>query len=204
MEWLVSTAALLAIAGVVPQFGRDSWKAVLWILLFGGQGFAALLSDGTQNGFALSAILAITLALASLAVLTLDAGWGRSKARFGLPGLLALGAAVVLLPSDQIDIVLWSQTALLTFAVVVFARLELQHRPGAGWILLGLLAWLGRLWLPSMVSDETAAGLLDAGLGLAMLLTFMLAVRKQLRLTPTGSQRGASLKQVDVAQIDMD
>ena len=72
---------------------------------------------------------------------------------------------------------------MLLLAIGLFGRLELQHRPGAGWILIGLLAWLLRLLFSELWPLSFSAIALASLLTVVILLTFMLAVRKQLRLT---------------------
>ncbi len=183
MEYITVITSLGSAIGVLAFYQRDPWKANLWVALLLALGCSSLplTSDSLLLlGKAFSSLLSVTL----LAVVTVEAFWGRLQAKKLLPWLLTVAPLVMLMPKDieQDALVTFIETCGLLLAIIVFFMLEVKHKPGAGWILLGAIAWLIKLWLPTQVVTDNLITIGALLLGLTTLISFMLAVRKQLRL----------------------
>ncbi|WP_210396938.1 hypothetical protein [Motiliproteus sediminis] len=160
---------------ILPRWRRDPAKVVIWELLLlalAAKPFSAFLPP-------LHAPLPNLCCALTLALITLDAATGRSAAmKAGLPILLS-GLILSGLTIGGGGFTQWLLPITLGLAIIVFSWREWQRRPGAGWILLGLVGWLVVEVGYMPTSGEWPA----LALGLLSLSCFVLAVNKQLRLT---------------------
>jgi len=171
------------------QRRADPWKANHWLCL--------LTLLGLQTSLAFSPPWPTLAGLGGagvLALLTWDAAGGRRPTALAsgsmLLGLLLSGVLLTRLAAQPLAPALLQAPPLL-LALLLYGRWELQRRPGAGWILLGLLGWGGllvlRYWHPPGQNS-----LWNPPILLFTLLCYWLAVEKQLRLSATTSPRDRS------------
>ncbi|MEH6625697.1 MAG: hypothetical protein V7739_04585 [Motiliproteus sp.] len=184
MELIAAVVSVILVAGILPFYKRDPWKGALWLILLALLCLQAL-STASDSLILPWWALGETLAAALLGVVTFEAACGRRQAGRAFLVLVPLGllCRFISVEISGYSLSLLMPLGLLSMASIIFVRLELQHKPGAGWVLLGVIAWLIRLWLLNRVLVADSYAQILFGLSLITLVTFMLAVRKQLRLS---------------------
>jgi len=170
------TALFLAIAsagsiwGVSQYHHKDPWKGWLWAAIFGlvlfsaGAGAVYFGIDVSLNAkIVLQQIMRFCSVQFSafLIVAAVDDYFGRHSAKrifYPLISVATVFCFIAFLFQQSITLFAYFELPALVFAFFIYLRLELRTKPGAGWILLGILLTLIAYFIQENMIEVLALG----------------------------------------------
>jgi len=189
-----------SICGVSQYHYKDPWKGWLWAAIFGLILFSAgagAVYFGIDISFNAKIVLRQILLFCSvqfsafLIVAAVDDYFGRYSAKRICYPLISVATAfcfIAFIFQESITLFAYFELPALLFAFFIYLRLELRTKPGAGWILLGvLLTLIAHFIQKNMIEALTLGHLFDKNSAfyifqILALINFTKGIRKSLRL----------------------
>jgi len=202
----VVTALFLAlvsagsICGISQYHHKDPWKGRLWAAIFGlvlfsvGVGAVYFSIDISLNAKIVLQQIMLFFSVqfsAFLIVAAVDDYFGRHSAKrifYPLISAATVFCFIAFIFQERITLFAYFELPALIFSFFIYLRLELRTKPGAGWILLGVVLTLIGFFVQENMSEELNPGCpfdKDSAFYLFQilaLLNFTKGIRKSLRL----------------------